>query len=47
MKELTLDFITACLVHEVSKRKEKEPQGDDATMVSRQPQAFDTNEMCQ
>jgi hypothetical protein len=44
MKELTLDFITARLMHEVSKRKEKEPQGDDAAMLSRQPRAFDNNE---
>ena len=36
MKELTLEFITARLMHEVAKRKEKEPQGDDAAMVSRQ-----------
>ena len=33
MNELTLDFITARLMHEVSKRKEKEPQGDDAAML--------------
>src|SRR5450631_1333284 len=42
--ELTLDFITTRLMHEVSKRKEKEPQGDDAAMLSRQPRAFDNNE---
>jgi hypothetical protein len=35
MKELTLDFITARLMYEVSKRKEKKPQGDDAAMLSR------------
>ena len=44
MNELTLDFITARLMHEVSKRKEKEPQGDDAAMLSGQPRAFDNNE---
>ena len=44
MNELTLDFITARLMHEVSKRKEKEPQGDDAAMLSRQPRTFDNNE---
>ena len=43
MKELTLDFITACLMDKVSK-KEKEPQGDDAAMLSCQPRAFDNNE---
>ena len=36
MKELTLEFVTARLMHEVAKRKEKEPQGDDSAMVSRQ-----------
>ena len=36
MKELTLEFITARLMHEVAKRKEKESQGDDSAMVSRQ-----------
>ena len=35
--ELTLDFITACLMHEVSKKKEKEPQEHDAAMLSGQP----------
>src|SRR5450631_1639278 len=44
MKELTLDFITARLMHEVSKRKEKEPQGDDAAMLSHQHRAFDNKE---
>src|ERR1700737_2951057 len=42
--ELTLDFITARLMHEVSKRKEKEPQRDDAAMLSRQARTFDNNE---
>lgn len=36
MKDLTLEFVTARLMHEVAKRKEKEPQGDDAAMLSRQ-----------
>ena len=35
MKELTLEFVTARLMHEVTKRKEKEPQGDEAAMVTR------------
>ena len=42
--ELTLDFITTRLMHKVSKRKEKEPQGDDAAMLSRQLRTFDNNE---
>ena len=37
MKELTFDFITTGLVHEVSKKKEKEPQRDDMAMLSCQP----------
>jgi hypothetical protein len=36
MKDLTMEFVTARLMHEMSKRKEKEPQGDDAAMVSMQ-----------
>jgi hypothetical protein len=36
MKDLTMEFVTARLMHEVSKKKEKEPQGDDAAMVSMQ-----------
>lgn len=36
VKELTVEFITSRLMHEVSKRKEREPQGEDAAMVSRQ-----------
>jgi hypothetical protein len=44
LKELTLDFITARFMHGVSKKKEKEPQGDDAAMLSHQPRAFDNNE---
>ena len=34
IKELTLDFITTHLMYEVSNRKEKEPQGDNAAMLS-------------
>jgi hypothetical protein len=30
MQDLTMEFVTARLMHEVSKRREKEPQGDDA-----------------
>lgn len=36
MKDLTMEFVTARLMHEVSKRKEKEPHGDDAALASRQ-----------
>ena len=36
IKKLTLDFITACLMHKLSKRKEKEPQVDDAAILSHQ-----------
>jgi hypothetical protein len=36
MQDLTMEFVTARLMHEVSKRREKEPQGDDAAMVSMQ-----------
>ena len=36
MKELTMEYVTARLMHEMSKKKEKEPQGDDAAMVSKQ-----------
>ena len=36
VKELTMDYVTACLMYEMSKRKEKEPQGEDAAMVLRQ-----------
>ena len=36
MQDLTMEYVTARLMHEVSKRNEKEPQGDDAAMVSMQ-----------
>jgi hypothetical protein len=36
MQALTMEFVTARLMHEVSKRREKEPQGEDAAMVSTQ-----------
>jgi hypothetical protein len=36
MQDLTMEFVTARLMHEVSKWREKEPQGDDAAMVSMQ-----------
>ena len=46
MKEFTLDFITARLMHDVFKRKVKVPQGQNATMLSHQPRMFDNNEWC-
>ena len=45
MKELTLNVITARLMHEVYKRKKKDSQGNDADMLSCQPRAFNNNEM--
>ena len=36
MTDLTMEFVTGRLMHKVSKRKENEPHGDDAAMVSRQ-----------
>jgi hypothetical protein len=36
MQDLTMEFVIARLTHEVSKRKEKDPQGDDAAIVSMQ-----------
>ena len=41
MKELTMEYVTARLMHEMSKRKEKEPQGEDVAMVARQSKAGD------
>jgi len=35
IKVLTLEFVTARLMHEVTKRKEKEPDDEDAALVSR------------
>ena len=43
MKELTLEFFNARLMHEMTKRKEKEPQGDEAAMVTRQAKGGTTN----
>ena len=39
MEELTMKYMTACLMHEMSKRKEKEPQEKDVAMMSRQSKA--------
>lgn len=41
--ELTLGFITVRLMHEMSMRKVKEPQRDNAAMVSHQHEMFDNN----
>ena len=35
MIELTMEYVAARLMHGMSKRKEKKPQGKDVTMVSR------------
>jgi hypothetical protein len=43
MQDLTMEFVTARLMHEVSKRREKELQGDDAAMVSMQGRAGTTS----
>ena len=42
-KELTMEFVTARLVHEESKRKEKEPHGNDSAMVSRHGKGTTSN----
>src|ERR1700724_2727756 len=41
MKELTTEYVTARLMHEMSKRKEKEPQGEEVALVSRQSKGGD------
>jgi hypothetical protein len=43
MQDLTMEFVTAQLMHEVSKRKEKEPQGDDEVMVLTQGRGVTTS----
>ena len=41
MKELTMKYVTTRLMHEMSKRKEREPQSEDVAMVSHQSKASD------
>lgn len=36
MKDLTVEFVVARMMHEITKRKEKEPYGDDAALVLKQ-----------
>jgi hypothetical protein len=36
LETLPMEFVTARLMHEMSKRRENEPQGDDVAMVSMQ-----------
>ena len=36
LKDLTMEFVTARMMHEVTKRKEKGSHGDDAALVSKQ-----------
>jgi len=43
VKELTVEFITARLMHEATKRKEKEPQGEDTAMFLRHGKGTTTN----
>lgn len=35
IKELTMEFVSACLMHEMTKRKEGEAQGEGLALVSR------------
>ena len=44
IKKLKLAFITICLKHKVSKKKDKEPQGYDMAMSSHQCWALNNNE---
>ena len=41
MKELMMEYMTAQLMHEMSKHNEKEPQDEDVSMVSRQSKVGD------
>ena len=41
IKDLTMEYMTACLIHEMSKGKEKEPQCENAAIVSKQSKACD------
>ena len=43
MKELTLEFVTARLMHEVSKRKDNEPHDEDAALVTHQGKVGNSN----
>lgn len=42
MKDLTIEYMMACFMSEMSKHEEKEPQDKDVVMVSRQSKANDT-----
>lgn len=39
MKELTMAYVTVRLMHEMSKKKEKEPEDNNAAMVLHQGQS--------
>lgn len=41
LKDLTMVYVLACLMYEMSKRNENEPQGEDTTMMSHQNKAGD------
>ena len=36
MKDLTMNYVTVCLMHKMPKHKENDPQYEDAAMLSRQ-----------
>ena len=42
MKELMMEYVTSCLMYEMSKCKKKEPQSEDAAMMSCKSKAFNT-----
>jgi sarcosine oxidase delta subunit len=42
MKDLTMDYMTARLMHEMSKRKKKEPQGKDVAIMLRQTKGINS-----
>lgn len=35
MKELTMEFVTSCLMHEMLKMEDKKPQGDEIAFLMR------------
>lgn len=37
--EMIMKYVTTCLMHEMSKKKEREPKRDDVTMILRQDKA--------
>ena len=41
IRELTMEYMTKCLMHEILKHKKKKSQSNDTTMVSHQSKAND------